>query len=156
MKNADLVIKNLVELALADNETDREKALEALRLNAANVRPENKDPEYLIRQILLDIGAPDHLTGHPYVVEAVKMALEDWHNLANITRVMYPRLAEKFNTTAPRVERAIRHAIEVAWERGDYEELNRYFGNVVSPDKGKPTNSEFIARFANIIRQRIL
>ena len=72
-----------------------------------------------------------------------------------ITKVLYPQVAKTFGTTPSRVERAIRHAIEVAWNRGDLDVLDKYFGNTVSASKGKPTNSEFIARVANIVRQRM-
>ena len=71
-----------------------------------------------------------------------------------ITFLLYPRLAATFNTTASRVERALRHLVEVTWARGDYEVLNRYFGNTISAEKGKPTNSEFLARLANVVRER--
>ena len=121
-------------------------------------KPTKKQVEKMafeIRQFLLELGAPDHLVGHPYVVEAILMSLENRMYIDNITFGLYPQLAAKFDTTASRVERAIRHLIEVTWTRGDLDILNRYFGNTVSPDKGKPTNGEFIARMVNIVRQKI-
>ena len=113
------------------------------------------DPEYLVRQLLLELGAPDHLVGHPYVVQAVMMCLENRMYIDNITFGLYPQLAAAFDTTAARVERAMRHLVEVTWTRGDMEVLNRYFGNTVSPEKGKPTNGEFVARITNIVKLRM-
>ena len=113
------------------------------------------DPEYLVRQILLELGSPDHLVGHPYVVQAVMMCLENRMYIDNITFGLYPQLAAAFDTTAARVERAMRHLVEVTWTRGDMEVLNRYFGNTVSPEKGKPTNGEFVARLTNIVKLRM-
>ena len=106
-----------------------------------------------MRQILLELGAPDHLLGHEYVVEGILLVANDRTYINNITFGLYPQLAVTFDTTASRVERAIRHLIEVTWTRGDLKVLNRYFGCTVSADKGKPTNGEFIARMANIVRQ---
>ena len=147
----------LMQLCAAKNETDREIARQQiLQLMQYDCRGKLfQDPEYLVRQILLDLGAPDHLLGHPYVVEAILLTLEDGMYIHNITFGLYPQLAATFDTTAARVERAIRHLIEVTWTRGDVDVLMRYFGNTVSPDKGKPTNGEFIARLANVVKLRM-
>jgi len=117
--------------------------------------PSHPDPEYLVRQMLLELGSPEHLLGHPYVVEAVLLVIRDQMYINNITFGLYPQLAVTFDTTASRVERAIRHLVEVTWSRGDLDVLNRYFGNTVSMERGKPTNGEFIARLANMVRQRL-
>ena len=116
---------------------------------------EAPDPEDAVRQILLELGAPDHLTGHPYVVRGILLVVSNQMFLNNITFGLYPQLAAEFDTTAARVERSIRHLIEITWERGDMDVLNRYFGNTVSPDRGKPTNGEFIARIANVVKRRM-
>ena len=116
---------------------------------------QNYPPEDMIRQVLLEVGAPDHLAGHPYVVQGVLLVLENWEYMNNVMSGLYPRLAELFDSTPSRIERSIRHVIEVAWSRGDLDVLERYFGNTVSASKGKPTNSEFMARVANIVRQRM-
>ena len=116
---------------------------------------ENNDPEKIIRQILLELGAPDHLVGHPYIIQAILLVVEDGMYIHNITFGLYPQVAAKFDTTAARVERAIRNLIEVTWTRGDWEVLRRYFGNTISADKGKPTNGEFIARIANVVKAKI-
>ena len=113
------------------------------------------DPEYLIRELLLELGAPDHLVGHPYVVQAILLVVQDRTYIDSITFGLYPQLAARFDTTASRVERAIRHLVEVTWSRGDMDVLVRYFGNTVSPEKGKPTNGEFVARLANIVKLRM-
>ena len=94
---------------------------------------------------------PAHIKGYQYLREAIRLTVEDMEVINAVTKVLYPAVAKKFNTTASRVERAIRHAIEVAWDRGDLETLQKYFGYTVSNAKGKPTNSEFIAMIADRI-----
>jgi two-component system response regulator (stage 0 sporulation protein A) len=104
-----------------------------------------------ITAIIHDIGVPAHIKGYQYLREAIGLAVEDMDVINAVTKVLYPAVAKKFSTTASRVERAIRHAIEVAWDRGDLETLQKYFGYTVSNAKGKPTNSEFIAMIADRI-----
>ena len=94
---------------------------------------------------------PAHIKGYQYLREAIGLAVADMEVINAVTKVLYPAVAKKFGTTASRVERAIRHAIEVAWDRGDLETLQKYFGYTVSNAKGKPTNSEFIAMIADRI-----
>ena len=91
----------------------------------------------------------DSIKGYQYLREAILIAVADMDVINAVTKVLYPEVAKRFNTTASRVERAIRHAIEVAWDRGDLETLQKYFGYTVSNVKGKPTNSEFIAMIAD-------
>ena len=147
----------LMRLCAAEKESDRRQVREEVRrlLEVRQRTGVNADPEYWIRQILLELGAPDHLLGHPYVVQAILLVVQDQMYINNITFGLYPQLAANFDTTASRVERAIRHLIEVTWARGDWDVLNHYFGNTVSADRGKPTNGEFIARLANVVRQRM-
>ena len=147
----------LMRLCTAEKESDRVLAREEVRrmLENRNVCRASSDPEYLIRELLLELGAPDHLVGHPYTVQAILLVVQDRTYIDSITFGLYPQLAVIFDTTASRVERAIRHLIEVTWARGDWEVLNRYFGNTVSADKGKPTNGEFIARMSNVVKQRL-
>jgi two-component system response regulator (stage 0 sporulation protein A) len=104
-----------------------------------------------ITAIIHDIGVPAHIKGYQYLREAIGLAVEDMEVINAVTKVLYPAVAKKYSTTASRVERAIRHAIEVAWDRGDLETLQKYFGYTVSNAKGKPTNSEFIAMIADRI-----
>lgn len=147
----------LMRLCTACDDETRQEAREEIRflLQGRKAAPVDPDPETIIRQILLDLGAPDHLLGHPYVVQAILLVIHDQMYINNITFGLYPQLAARFDTTASRVERAIRHLIEVTWSRGDWEVLGHYFGNTVSPDRGKPTNGEFIARIANIVKQEL-
>ena len=155
MRNLELQVDALMRLCTAQTSTEQEQARQALRQMMQLSQPPSKDPEVLVRQILLELGTPDHLVGHPYVVEAVLMAVENRYYINNITFGLYPQIAAKFDTTASRVERGIRHLIEVTWTRGDMDILCGFFGNTVSPDRGKPTNGEFIARLTNVVQQRM-
>ena len=110
------------------------------------------DIEMRVTRIIHDIGVPAHIKGYQYLREAIIMTVGDMEVINAITKVLYPTVAKKYRTTSSRVERAIRHAIEVAWDRGDVETLNGFFGYTVSNVKGKPTNSEFISMIADRIR----
>ncbi len=105
-----------------------------------------------ITSIIHEIGVPAHIKGYLYLREAIAMVYHDVELLGSITKVLYPDIAKKYNTTASRVERAIRHAIEVAWNRGNIESIADLFGYTVSMSKAKPTNSEFIAMVADKLR----
>jgi two-component system response regulator (stage 0 sporulation protein A) len=113
-------------------------------------KPKNLDAS--ITSIIHEIGVPAHIKGYMYLREAISMVYNDIELLGSITKVLYPDIAKKFNTTASRVERAIRHAIEVAWSRGNIESISSLFGYTVSMTKAKPTNSEFIAMVADKLR----
>lgn len=105
-----------------------------------------------ITNIIHEIGVPAHIKGYLYLREAIQMVVNDVELLSAVTKELYPSIAKRYNTTASRVERAIRHAIEVAWSRGQVETINRLFGYTVHNDKGKPTNSEFIAMVADKLK----
>lgn len=105
--------------------------------------------ESAVTNIIHEIGVPAHIKGYQYLREAIVISVLDMDVINAVTKVLYPEVAKRYNTTASRVERAIRHAIEVAWDRGDLETLQKYFGYTVSNVKGKPTNSEFIAMIAD-------
>ncbi|NLM83691.1 MAG: sporulation transcription factor Spo0A [Clostridiales bacterium] len=105
--------------------------------------------ESMVTEIIHEIGVPAHIKGYQYLREAIILAINDMDIINAVTKVLYPTVARKFSTTPSRVERAIRHAIEVAWDRGDLETLQKFFGYTVSNIKGKPTNSEFIAMIAD-------
>ena len=105
--------------------------------------------ELTVTEILHQIGVPAHIKGYQYLREAILLAVDDMDVINAVTKVLYPEVARRFSTTPSRVERAIRHAIEVAWDRGDLETLQKYFGYTVNSAKGKPTNSEFIAMIAD-------
>ena len=110
------------------------------------------DIEVEITNIIHDIGVPAHIKGHQYLREAISLVMKDTEILNGITKVLYPAVAEKYNTTSSRVERAIRHAIEVAWGRGKIDTFQNVFGYTINLGKGKPTNSEFIAMIADKLR----
>ncbi|SDH51598.1 two-component system, response regulator, stage 0 sporulation protein A [Alteribacillus persepolensis] len=105
-----------------------------------------------ITNIIHEIGVPAHIKGYMYLREAISMVYNDIDLLGSITKVLYPDIAKKYNTTSSRVERAIRHAIEVAWSRGNFESISRMFGYTINVSKAKPTNSEFIAMVADKLR----
>ncbi len=155
MDTLQMQVNTLMRLCTAQNEGERSALREDLRRLMVPEQPKERNPEKLIRQILLELGAPDHLVGHPYMIQAILLVVENRTYIQNITFGLYPQVAAHFDTTAARVERALRHLIEVTWSRGDWEVLGRYFGNTISQDRGKPTNSEFVARIANVVRQRL-
>lgn len=107
--------------------------------------------ERQVTEIIHDIGIPAHIKGYQYIREAIIMAVQDMKIIDAVTKLLYPAVARKFQTTPSRVERAIRHAVEVAWDRGNVDTLNSYFGYTIQGSKGKPTNSEFIAMIADKI-----
>ena len=132
------VIERARQLATAQlNEGEEEDSLHAL--------------ERRVTSIIHEIGVPAHIKGYQYLREAIILVVNDMDTINAVTKVLYPAVAKKFGTTASRVERAIRHAIEVAWDRGDLEILQQYFGYTVNGAKGKPTNSECIAMIADRI-----
>ena len=130
------------------------------QLTGENKKEENGDIPYnlenTVTSIIHEVGVPAHIKGYQYLREAILIAVADMDVINAVTKVLYPEVAKRFNTTASRVERAIRHAIEVAWDRGDLETLQKYFGYTVSNAKDKPTNSEFIAMIADrlVLEQR--
>lgn len=113
-----------------------------------------KDNGYIeeITQIIHEIGIPAHIKGYLYLRDAISMVAEEIELLGSITKILYPRIAQKYETTPSRVERAIRHAIEVAWARNNIDTIKKFFGYTINTEKGKPTNSEFIALVADRIR----
>ncbi|MBQ1535131.1 MAG: sporulation transcription factor Spo0A [Ruminococcus sp.] len=117
-------------------------------INSDNVRSQKKGSpnlEIIVTDIIHQIGVPAHIKGYHYLREAIMASVNDKEMLESVTKLLYPAVAKKFSTTPSRVERAIRHAIEIAWDRGDVDTLNSFFGYTINVGKGKPTNSEFIA-----------
>ncbi len=125
------------------------------RSQSAALRRQEVNVEAMVTSIIHEIGVPAHIKGYQYLREAIMIAVDDMDVINAITKVLYPQVAKTFSTTPSRVERAIRHAIEVAWDRGDLETLQRFFGYTVSNTKGKPTNSEFIALIADKLQLQI-
>ena len=113
---------------------------------------EMTDLEIQVTGVIHKIGVPAHIKGYQYLRTSIMMMVEDGDLINSVTKMLYPTVAKMYQTTSSRVERAIRHAVEVAWDRGDLDTLNSYFGYTIQTDRGKPTNSEFIAMIADNIR----
>lgn len=111
-----------------------------------------EDVEYIVTDIIHQIGIPAHIKGYQYLRTAILLSVSDSEMINSVTKLLYPTVAKKYNTTSSRVERAIRHAIEIAWDRGDVDVLNNYFGYTIHTSRGKPTNSEFIALISDKLR----
>ena len=125
--------------------------------NSQRTQPTGEESlEALISRILHTIGIPAHIKGYAYLRSAIIMTVEDPDIINYVTKSLYPSVAKSYQTTTSRVERAIRHAIEIAWDRGDIETLNSFFGYTISRQRGKPTNSEFIAMIADKLRLGVI
>ena len=131
--------------------TPRRGDLRGTAAEGRNPRQE-RNLELDVTNIIHEIGVPAHIKGYQYLRDAIILSVEDMEMLNSITKILYPTIAKKYQTTPSRVERAIRHAIEVAWSRGKMDTIDELFGYTVSTGKGKPTNSEFIALIADKIR----
>ena len=140
--------KTLDKKDIANRVMQMVKAEEKAKL----VNGDKNSIENEVTEIIHEIGVPAHIKGYQYLRQAIIMTVDDIEMINSITKILYPTVAKAYNTTASRVERAIRHAIEVAWDRGDTEILNKFFGYTVSYGRGKPTNSEFIAMIADRLR----
>ncbi|MBQ3545148.1 MAG: sporulation transcription factor Spo0A [Lachnospiraceae bacterium] len=134
--------------------TVKRKSIEPRKINAFENQKEyiERNLEADVTSIIHDIGVPAHIKGYTFLRDAIIMSINDMEMLNCVTKVLYPAIAKKNNTTSSRVERAIRHAIEVAWSRGEIETIDKIFGFTVNKGKGKPTNSEFIALISDKIR----
>jgi len=136
-------IINKVRMVLENTSNSSEKASSIYK---------NNDIETTVTSVIHEVGVPAHIKGYSYLREAIMLVLGDTDLINSITKQLYPSVAKTYNTSSSRVERAIRHAIEVAWDRGDTETLNKLFGFTINQSKGKPTNSEFIAMIADKLR----
>lgn len=133
---------------------NRKNALYSKNNPRAQFLPDRNNLEAQVTGIIHKIGVPAHIKGYQYLRTAIIMTIENGDLINAVTKVLYPTVAKKYQTTSSRVERAIRHAIEVAWDRGDLDTLNSYFGYTIQNERGKPTNSEFIAMIADNLRLR--
>ena len=131
---------------------NRQSAYKNQIMNGIQYAQEPSDLESQVTEIIHRIGVPAHIKGYQYLRTAIMMTIEDNDLINAVTKVLYPAVAKKYQTTSSRVERAIRHAIEVAWDRGDIDTLNAFFGYTLQNERGKPTNSELIAMIADNMR----
>jgi two-component system, response regulator, stage 0 sporulation protein A len=143
--NMDVLVSRVRQLA-NNITTQRPAATQSIKARPLDVEVTN---------IIREIGIPAHIKGYQYLRDAIMMIINEIELLGAVTKVLYPMIAEKYSTTPSRVERAIRHAIEVAWSRGNMEMINRLFGYTVKLEKGKPTNSEFMAMIADKLRMEM-
>ena len=154
MNTTEKKLNAVIACLMAESMADQERARRVLR-ELMTAPPAQMDAESETRRVLLELGVPEHIKGHPRLVCAVCAVVEKPDFLNAITKELYTMIAETFHDKPSRVERSIRHAIECAWDRCDLDVRMHYFGNTISPVKCKPTNSEFIARVANEIRHRL-
>ncbi len=153
----ELLIKRIREIKFfkpnesGNNFITKDKKQQYIDISSADVHKE-ENLEALVTNIIHEVGVPAHIKGYQYLREAIMMVINDIDVINQITKSLYPKIAYKYNTTPSRVERAIRHAIEVAWGRGDQKTVENIFGYTISASKGKPTNSEFIAMIADKLR----
>ncbi|RBP45545.1 sporulation transcription factor Spo0A [Garciella nitratireducens] len=148
-------IRELIDDSFINQGSDNKRKnhfSEYFTTNSNEMNRNGNNIEAQITNIIHEIGVPAHIKGYTYLREAIKMVTENIDLLSAITKELYPSIAKKYNTTASRVERAIRHAIEVAWSRGRVDTINELFGYTINNEKGKPTNSEFIAMVADKLR----
>ena len=133
-------------------ESLEKRILEIMNVKERKVSDKEMDLRIKISDMLHNLGVPSHIRGYQYIRDGIVMMYEEPDMLKGITKEIYPELALKYNTTTSRVERAIRHAIEVSWSRGDYQLMDKYFGNSIDYDKSKPTNAEFIITLTDRLR----
>ena len=143
---------NLIEYVDNILKNRNSKALEGSDSKNVAEKDNTPDIEAQVTRIIHQIGVPAHIKGYQYLRTAILLTVKDSDIINSVTKVLYPSVAKKYQTTTSRVERAIRHAIEVAWDRGDVDTLNSYFGYTIQNNRGKPTNSEFIAMIADNLR----
>lgn len=144
--DADVLIERVIQLS-------GYSAAKGAQTSAGNIR--EPDLELMVTEIIHQIGVPAHIKGYHYLRESIILAVKDADIINSVTKQLYPTVAKNHSTTSSRVERAIRHAIEVAWDRGDVDTLNSYFGYTIHNSRGKPTNSEFIAMISDKLRLQL-
>ncbi len=142
--DVNMMAERITQVSLWNNNSKESKAPSS-----------NADLEVIVSDIMHQIGVPAHIKGYQYLREAIILSIGDSEMMNSVTKLLYPTVAKTFGTTSSRVERAIRHAIEVAWDRGDVDVLSSYFGYTIQSTRGKPTNSEFIAMISDKLRLRM-
>ena len=146
------IMKPYDQLSLCNHIKDVLRARHRENIEVDAAKTDSHDIETQVTKIIHQIGVPAHIKGYQYLRTAILLTIKDSDVINSVTKVLYPSVAKKYQTTTSRVERAIRHAIEVAWDRGDVDTLNSYFGYTIQNNRGKPTNSEFIAMIADNLR----
>ena len=146
------IMKPYDQQSLCNHISDILRNRQRNNIEAAAEMSSTPDIETQVTKIIHQIGVPAHIKGYQYLRTAIMLTISDSDVINSVTKVLYPSVAKKYQTTTSRVERAIRHAIEVAWDRGDVDTLNSYFGYTIQNNRGKPTNSEFIAMIADNLR----
>lgn len=155
--NVEQKVNAIMRYIVAESDEEKEKTMAEIKAMIEPVAKEKQTEniEDVISEILVELGMPAHIMGYRFSTYAIKLATENPDIIGSITCGLYPAIAQHFGTTASRAERAIRHGIECSWDRGDLDVIEKYFGNTISLTKGKPTDSEFIARVSNIVRRRM-
>jgi two-component system response regulator (stage 0 sporulation protein A) len=155
--NTEQKINAIMRYIIAGSQEEKDNIVEEIKdmIEPIAKEKQTENIEDVISEIFVEIGMPCHIVGYRYSVYAVKLVVENSDIINAVVKELYPAVAKKFGTTASRVERGIRHSVECTWDRSDIDVIEKYFGNTVSLTKCKPTNSEFIARIANIVRRRI-
>ena len=155
--NIEQKVNAIMRYIVADSQGEKDKIMEEIKamLETVSNKKRSENIEDVISEILVELGMPNNIMGYRYSIYAIKLAVENPDIIGSMTGALYPGVAEKFNTTASRAERAIRHGIENTWDRADLDIIEKYFGNTISIERGKPTGSEFISRISNIVRRRI-
>ena len=146
------IMKPYDQLSLCNHIKDILRSRRKENIEVDSSKNDTPDIETQVTKIIHQIGVPAHIKGYQYLRTAIMLTIQDSDVINSVTKVLYPSVAKKYQTTTSRVERAIRHAIEVAWDRGDVDTLNSYFGYTIQNNRGKPTNSEFIAMIADNLR----
>lgn len=154
MSNLEKKIDLLVALSLAESDVERlQLKSELAQVSAPTSECDSLPSRVEIDDLLTEIGVPHSILGYDRLKAALQLVIDDPDLINRMTKGLYPQVAAMVHSTASRVERNIRHGIESAWDRGDYDVLRKYFGNTISPSKGKPTNSEFLSQIAHYIRR---
>ena len=151
----DLLVKRIRELKRNKKNKDRQLVTYPKKEETKPINFHSKSVESFISKIIHEVGVPAHIKGYKFLREAIILVLKDSNNLEQITKVLYPKIARRYRTTTSRVERAIRHAIEIAWEKGNNEFISEIFGNTIYDSRKKPTNSEFIAIVSDKIKYEL-
>lgn len=148
-------VNALAKAMLARDPVNKSRALEELSQLMQTKSERYQDVDAAVRASLLELGVPERILGYERLVLAISLVVEDKELINAMNKTLYPMVADMLQTTKSGAERSIRHAIEVCWDRMDLDTMQTYFGNTVSPLKGKPTNGEFIARVARAVRERM-